>query len=101
VYHPARKPTPSTSSVHNMKGLYTKTVLCGSLLWVTESRSCNNCYRYRTRESIPVVLDGKRTALSQVKDSCWKSHEMDGCSEHFFERPTRFERIMKDESDDA
>lgn len=69
---------------------------------VTPPRSCNNCYRYRTKESIFLpVLDGKRTALSKVNQACWKLHEMDGCSEHFFERPTRFERIMKDENDDA
>jgi len=65
---------------------------------VTESRSCSNCYRYRTRESVFIpVLDGKRTALSQVNETCWKLHEMDGCSEHFFERPTRFERILSKE----
>ena len=70
------------------------------LFSMAESRSCKNCYRYLTGDPVFIPkLDGKRTALSQAQDPCWKSQEMDGCSEHFFERPTRFDRILRD--DDA
>ena len=66
-----------------------------------EPRSCTNCYQYLMKEPIFLpVLDGKRTALSQAHEKrCWLLHEMDGCSEHLFERPSRFDRILREDDE--
>ena len=66
------------------------------------SRSCHNCYRYLVKEPAFVPRsDGKRTAVVQASEKCWVSNEMDGCSEHFFTRLTRFERLLKEEDEDG
>ena len=67
---------------------------------MAEPRSCKNCHRYLTNEPVfSPKVDGKRTILSQANDPCWVSHEMDGCSGHFFRRPSRFEHILENEDD--
>jgi hypothetical protein len=61
-----------------------------------DPRSCKNCHMYLTKEGVPSprYILGR---LFSVERPCWVQNEMDGCSKHFFERTTRFERIMKDE----
>jgi hypothetical protein len=50
---------------------------------------------YLTKDGLPQprFILGRLFAVARP---CWVQNEMDGCSEHFFERPTRFEGLVKE-----